>query len=147
MNRLLNLIIFIPILIFSQVGINTEEPKSMLDINGDLRIQKVEKGSDIDKILVIDKDGYVKYIDYKVNIFDNCPIINKNLSGDYYVYFESLYSIPKPNNDITINNLKFGYSGAGIKDNKYWYSYSNFSGKPLNSKNLDINFNGLICKY
>lgn len=49
-------------LVYAQlVGINTDEPDFVLDINGDLRIRKIPIGSSTsDDVLVIDKDGIVK---------------------------------------------------------------------------------------
>lgn len=45
----------------AQVGINTEQPTSVLDINGDLRIREVEVSTTTDDIgLVVDKEGNVK---------------------------------------------------------------------------------------
>lgn len=45
----------------AQVGINTEQPTKVLDINGDLRIREVDISETTDDIgLVVDKEGNVK---------------------------------------------------------------------------------------
>lgn len=46
-------------LTFGQVGINIEEPTSMLDINGDIRIRRVPVNDTLTNILVINSDGEV----------------------------------------------------------------------------------------
>lgn len=58
MKKILTLII-IPILINSQVGINTSLPTETLDINGSLRIRNVDENN-IEWILGIDNSGVVK---------------------------------------------------------------------------------------
>ena len=47
------------ILSFGQVGINTEEPTSMLDINGDVRIRNVPVNNTLTNVLVINNTGEV----------------------------------------------------------------------------------------
>lgn len=47
------------ILSFGQVGINTEEPTSMLDINGDIRIRNVSVNNTLTNVLVINSTGEV----------------------------------------------------------------------------------------
>jgi len=49
-------------LAFSQVGINTEDPKSTLDVNGDARIRTINAGSIADDVLVADTEGEVKKV-------------------------------------------------------------------------------------
>lgn len=49
----------LPFLLYCQVGINTEQPTSMLDINGDLRIRSVPVNNTQTNILVIESDGKV----------------------------------------------------------------------------------------
>lgn len=47
----------------AQVGINTDEPKATLDINGDLRIRKTEVLENPQHVLSVDEEGFVKKID------------------------------------------------------------------------------------
>ncbi|MBB6369193.1 C1q-like domain-containing protein [Chryseobacterium shigense] len=51
--------------VWSQVGVNTDDPKAMLDINGNLRVRTAEKCLDeacTESILVKNSDGYVQTV-------------------------------------------------------------------------------------
>lgn len=64
-RKIILVLIFISVKILSQVGINTESPKAMLDVNGNLRVHIAEKclgESCGDSILVKTNGGYVQTI-------------------------------------------------------------------------------------
>ncbi len=64
-RKIILVLIFISVKIFSQVGINTESPKAMLDVNGNLRVRIAEKCLDescSDSILVKTNGGYIHTI-------------------------------------------------------------------------------------
>jgi len=51
--------------LFAQVGIQTDDPKRSLHVNGDLRVRNlVDKSESIDysKVLVVNSDGDVDYV-------------------------------------------------------------------------------------
>lgn len=65
MKHFLFFILFSTLNVFSQVGINTENPTHDLDVNGNMRVRGItEVGSNAaakDSIMVFDNDGIVKY--------------------------------------------------------------------------------------
>ena len=121
MKKILTLII-IPILINSQVGINTSSPTETLDINGSLRIRNVDENC-IEWILGIDNSGVVKKININ-ELINACPILDRNQSNGKYLLFFSNNSIPKPNNPIKIDNTNLNSAGSWINNNTYYYSWT-----------------------
>ncbi|MCT8338779.1 hypothetical protein MG296_01830 [Flavobacteriaceae bacterium TK19130] len=60
-NILLLATLFIAFEMSAQVGINTSNPQTTLDVNGDLRVRTVQDNSATsDQYLVVDTDGYVR---------------------------------------------------------------------------------------
>lgn len=135
-------ICILPITLFAQVGINTNEPTKELDINGDLRVRKVlDSESSQDIALVVDKDGVVKksitdasqFKAYLASDFtsgsDNIiyKITNMNIIEDYSNDFDLQKSVFVPSYDgiynivITItstlsDNLVHNNSVVGLVD-------------------------------
>ena len=135
--------------LFSQVGINTEEPTAMLDVVGDVRFREIPTGVSTDSILVTN-NGYVRKIsisDLGIQGNHRCPILNRQESGGWYIKFESDYSIPDPNSSLVIEGINFVSAGTWIEENEYHYSYSNTTGQGLNLNSFQINFHGLLCNY
>lgn len=148
MKHILNiLLILIPTIVFSQVGINTAQPTATLDVNGNLRIRKVLQGSVSDSILVIN-NGYVKKIALsQLQISNNvCPNLDSSSTG-YYLLFKSTSSIPNPNNSLVISGKNFVSAGTWVNNNTYYYSYSNTSGQSINVNNFSVDFTNLHCTY
>lgn len=86
---------------FSQVGINTEEPTRMLDVNGNLRLQKTEyKANDntYDKVLVINSEG-------NVDSWKKADVIAK--MDELIVETKKLYFSSSPDPDIQVPCGKF----------------------------------------
>ena len=76
-------------IIWSQVGVNTANPTTMLDINGDLRVRNTTASSSTDDIpLVIDSEGNVK---------KQLSSLLGNFRGRLLTDFDSRLSINTPN--------------------------------------------------
>lgn len=134
---------------FAQVGVNTETPTAMLDVNGNARIRVLFAGSPSDSI-VITNDGYLGKIavsDLLGSTGNRCPNFVRNQSNSSYLLFQSESSIPNPNNALTVEGLNFVSAGTWVQSNNYYFSYSNTSGNPLNLSSFTMDFSGLICQY
>lgn len=76
-------------LMWSQVGVNTTNPTTMLDVNGDLRVRSTTASSSTDDIpLVIDSEGNVK---------KQLSSLLGNFRGRLLTDFDSRLSINTPN--------------------------------------------------
>lgn len=145
MKKITFLVFFITNTLLSQVGVNTVEPKAMLDVNGDLRIRDVSLGDITDMLLVIDSDGNVKKLPLDV-ITQGCPIFESKQSNPHYLVFTSTNQIKNYNETKNINGISFVSAGTWVQNGLNYYGYTNISGKPLNDKEFTVNF-GLNCKY
>lgn len=142
------LILLIPLLSFSQIGINTKAPTSTLEVNGNLKI-RASIGAINDTILVIRNNEVLKVpASYYTTMQDACPLFKRSQSSGYYLLFESISSISNPNNSIKVNEQTFTNAGAWIENNKYYYSYTNVSGTAVNINGLlTVKFSSQICTY
>lgn len=151
------LFVLLPILSFSQVGIQTQTPKATLHvigknifeqtqqtleakatvhINGDLIISNTPLMSSPEYMLVIDPadNNRVKKVLIS-SIMGNtgtCPTFLRNQSSGYILKFESIASIPNPTTPIIIQGKTFNPAGTYTQNNMYYYSYTNITGSPLN---------------
>lgn len=70
--------------VWSQVGVNTNDPKAMLDVNGNLRVRAAEKcegGSCGDSILVKTNGGYVQTISKDQVLNSGRSYVSGSVSG------------------------------------------------------------------
>lgn len=80
--KALTLLLLFPLCIYSQVGINTTNPKATLDVEGNLRIAITDAGTDFsarDSILVIDGNQIIRLVSSK-QLFSN---VDKSLVKGY----------------------------------------------------------------
>lgn len=167
------LFVLLPILSFSQVGIQTQTPKATLHvigknifeqtqqtleakatvhINGDLIISNTPLMSTPQYMLVIDpadNDRVKKVLISSVmNNNGTCPNLLRNESHAYYLKFESPTSIPNPNNSITVQGKNFNPVGTFTQNNNYYFSYTNTTGQPININiPFTITWTTLTCQY
>lgn len=143
------ILLLLPTLLFSQVGVNTTQPSATLDVNGDLRVRQVPTVNTANYVLVVDNDGNVKkmLVSALSNSNGTCPNFLKNQSNGHYLLFGSPFSVQNPNNPLVISGLNFVSAGIWIQSNTYYYSYSNTTGTPLNINNFTIQFGNLTCNY
>ena len=139
------LLLLLPFLVFSQVGINTTTPTATLHVNGNLKI-KASNGLGSDSILVI-RDKEVFKIAASSVTSGQCPNFLKSQSSGYHIKFSSPASVPNPNNALNIQGKNFNAAGSSIYNNTYFYSWSNTTGQAININNMTVNFSGLICNY
>src|SRR5690606_11661425 len=69
----------------AQVGINTETPQAMLEVNGDLIVKEVEKCEEedcFDTILVVNNEGLVKHLAKDDLFSENVSFIVAKGNGD-----------------------------------------------------------------
>lgn len=145
--KLILIILLFPVVLLSQVGINTKNPTATLDINGNVRVRNISTGTSSDSIVVVN-NGYLKKIAISSLQINNniCPNLS-NTSTGYYLLFTSTSSIPNPNNSLVISGKNFISAGTWISNNTYYYSYTNTSGIPININSFSVNFTGLHCTY
>lgn len=142
------LLLLLPFLVFSQVGINTTTPTATFDVNGNVRIRQIPNGNISDSILVVNNGNIRKMPAYALTQSQNsCPNFLRSQSSGYNLYFSSPSSVPNPNNPLTIQGKNFAPNQAYITGNTYFYGWSNTTGQPININNLTVNFSGLICNY
>lgn len=145
--------LFLAIILFAanlnaQVGIGTETPTATLDVVGDVRIHDIKEVSSIEYVLVSDNEGFVKKIPFSnFNTTEwECPRLVEKTS--YWLKFESIYTIKRPNDGLVIEGINFSSSGAWINSNKYFFTYTNVTGRPLNiNRPISVNFVNGTCEY
>lgn len=119
----------------------------MLMLGQSIKVHKL--GTTNDTILVIRNNEILKVpASYYNTLQDACPLFKKEQSTANYLLFESTSSIGNPNNSITVNGNTFISANAWIEKNRYYYSYTNVSGKPVNiNQLLSVKFGNQICTY
>lgn len=68
----------------SQVGINTQDPRATLDVNGDVRIRKVDTlttSESVNKILVLNNNNIINQIDASSILPGMSNVITKGVGG------------------------------------------------------------------
>ena len=83
---------------FAQVGIKVEKPEAELDVDGSVRLQKLDNPVSYNRILLADKDGNIGFKDQGDDVFFVKDILYKNLpqTVSSTVYSASLVSTIKP---------------------------------------------------
>lgn len=147
MKKLLFLLL-LPMMSFSQVGINTKTPTATLEVNGDVKI-RATIGTINDTILVIrDNKIYKVPASYYYTLQNSCPVLVVNQSSGYYLLFQSVSSIDNPNNPITVQGKTFTSAGTWIVDNTYYFSYTNTTGVAVNiNQPFTVLFGNQSCNY
>lgn len=145
------LLLLLPIIAISQVGINTTTPTATLHVMGNLKI-KASQGAVTDSILVIRNNEVMKVAvsEYYVMqpVQSVCPDLQRSQSSGYHLLFKSNSSIENPNSAITIQGISFVSAGTWISNNEYFFSYSNTTGTPLNINSpFTVSFGSQICEY
>lgn len=130
-----------------RIGINNSCPTATIDINGNARIRQIPEGISSDSILVTN-NGFIRKITFSNIVMSSqvCPTLD-NESNAYYLKFYSSSSIPNPNNPITVSGLNFGGAGTWVENNKYYFTYTNTSGQPLNVNDFSVMFGTKKCDY
>lgn len=149
MKKLITILLLLPLMAMAQnVGINTKNPRTTLDVNGHLMI-KASIGTTSDTILVIRKDQVLKVPASAYYTLQNaCPLFQRSQSSGYYLLFKSASSIDNPNNALVIQNKTFVSAGTWIENNTYYFSYTNTSGIPINiNELLVVSFGNQTCSY
>lgn len=141
------ILLLLPTLASSQVGINTQTPSAILDVNGDLRVRQIPTVNTAQYVLVVDNNGNVKKMALSAISNGTCPNFLKSQSNGHYLLFSSSSSIPNPNDPLVISGLNFVSAGTWIQNNTYFYSWSNTTGTPLNINNFTVQFGNLTCNY
>lgn len=59
-KNILTLFSILSLSVYAQVGIETEEPEAMLDVNGDLRVRTIESVESTDFVLSSDNQGFMR---------------------------------------------------------------------------------------
>lgn len=142
------LFLLIPMMSFSQVGINTKTPTATLEVNGDVKI-RATIGTINDTILVIRNNKIYKVpASYYYTLQNSCPVLVVNQSSGYYLLFQSVSSIDNPNNPITVQGKTFTSAGTWIVDNTYYFSYTNTTGIAINiNQPFTVMFGNQSCNY
>lgn len=148
------LFLLLPTIGFSQanypgVGINNQNPTEALDVNGKIKSRDIPLVTTAEYVIVTNADGVHRKVllSSLLSTPQSCPNFIKNESSGYYLKFSSASSISNPNNSLTINGILFVQSGSWISNNTYFYSWSNFTGTPLNINNFTVNFGNQTCTY
>ncbi|WP_419870376.1 hypothetical protein [Chryseobacterium sp. CT-SW4] len=110
--------LFSSISIYSQVGINTTEPTSALDVNGDLRVREIPVSTSTDDIaLVSDASGVIKK-----RISESKGIVRGYISSNFTTTggLGTIYKIPSwaiiddPNGDFNTGTAVFTAPESGL---------------------------------
>lgn len=141
------ILILFPTLLFSQVGINTTQPTTTLDVNGNIRIREMETVTSAKYMIVTDSDGVFKKMLMPTAVTDDCPEFLKAESNTHYVKFKTLKSLILESDKIMINGLSFTQSGHWVENQVHYYSWTNTSGQPLNINSFSANFGNQTCNY
>lgn len=146
------LFLLLPAIGFSQVGIQTQTflPGEIFRVaGGTVTYENIPPVTTAQYVMVTDSEGRQMklLLSSLLSIPQTCPNFIKNESNGYYLKFSSASSIPNPNNSLSINGILFVQSGSWIANNTYFYSWSNFTGTPLNINNFTVNFGNQICTY
>ncbi len=149
------LLLLFPILIFSQVGINTTDPKYTFQVIGTISVTDLPTVESAEYLVVwIPNDDPTKNGQFgKIKLSsiiqnqNNCPEFVKAESNEYYVKFRSINAVNYPNVALTINGLNFTKSGYWIENGFHYYTWSNTSGQPLNINDFSVNFGSGVCNY
>lgn len=88
MKTLLLFIFLVPILAFSQVGINTTTPQATLDVNGSLRVTSIPS-SNAAKVIGTDANGTVSQVVIGDNLQLASGTLHSNGSTKYFVATKS----------------------------------------------------------
>lgn len=140
---------------FSQVGINTTEPKFTLQVNGTIGVTDLPIVETAEYLVVWipnadpQKSGQFGRIKLSsiIQVQSDCPEFVKAESNPFFVNFRSVKSLVLPSGNILINGLSFTPSGQWVENGIHYYSWSNTSGQPLNINDFTVNFGSQTCKY
>ncbi|NMH27738.1 hypothetical protein [Flavobacterium silvaticum] len=128
MKLIFKILLLFPVVVSSQVGVNTTSPTTMLDVNGDMRIRTVPLTTSEtiakDSVLAIDKKGYVYRISSKTIVQNYLKTFVKGgftatadqsltlTSGTVQIPFN--YEEFDENNEYVPSNATFTAKNAGI---------------------------------
>lgn len=149
------LLLLFPILIFSQVGINTTSPKYTFQVIGTIGVTDLPTVESAEYLVVwipnadSTKNGQFGKIKLSSIIQNqsNCPEFIKAESNEYYLKFRLKNAISYPDVALTINGLNFIQSGYWIENGYHYYSWTNTSGEPLNINDFSVDFGSGKCNY
>jgi hypothetical protein len=146
------LLLLLPFLVFSQVGINTQTflPGEMFRVAiGTVAYENIPLVTTSEFVMVTDSEGKQKkmLLSSLTANSGQCPNFLRSQSSGYNLYFSSPSSVPNPNNPLTIQGKNFTPNQAFITGNTYFYGWNNTTGQPINITNLTVNFSGLTCNY
>lgn len=96
-RKIISVLLFLlGVQVWSQVGVNTNDPKAMLDINGNLRVRTADKCLDeacTESILVKNSDGYVQTVS-KDQVFNSVGRSYVSATGNSGTILVSISLLP-----------------------------------------------------
>lgn len=100
---------------WAQVGINTDKPTRDLHVEGNLRVRNLQnKASDDDysKVLAVDNNGNVDYINKNNLMPDMTEQVNKKVQNNLYTTTDG---IPLPDKTLTCGRFMFNFRYSEAK--------------------------------
>lgn len=147
------LLILLPSMMFSQVGIQTQTflPGEIFRVaGGTVTYENIPTISTAQYVMVTDSEGRQMKMLLSSLIIppSTCPTLLRNESNGYYLKFSSTNTIPNPNNAVTVNGVTWAFAGTYNQNNLHYYSYTNLSGVVLNlNNNFTVMFSTQQCIY